>query len=446
MSGRKMEVVQAGMIETVEATLKRYHMLPRGSRVGVAVSGGADSVCLLHVLEELSGREGWRLEVLHLNHGLRGEESDGDERFVIGLAERLGLKSHVGREAVRARGGNLEEAARNARREFFARMRGAAGLDRIATGHTLDDQAETVLFRALRGAGSGGLQGILPVTKEGVVRPLVGVERAEVRQWLTARELDWREDSTNGDRSLARNRLRLELLPALEETVNAGGRRALARLAALVQDEERAWEETVGERARGLFIRRQGAVVMRASELAEAGPALARRLVRRAIGEQAGGLRRVEFEHVESILELAGRRRGEGAVQLPGAVAERSFDWLRIGAARVEAPGPVKIEGAGEWQIGDWRVRIEGIGEGGGVLRGWRAGDRLRMSGSSESVSLKDFFQKSRIPRWERAGWPVIEKCGNELEWAARRGLAEGAGEKGWIVTAGTNGEGFLPI
>lgn len=434
------------MIETVKATLKRYHMLPSGSRVGVAVSGGADSVCLLHSLMELAPGEGWRLEVLHLNHGLRGEESDGDERFVTEMAAMLELVCHVGREDVRARGGNLEQAARDARLAFFARICQAAGLDRIATGHTLDDQAETVLFRALRGSGIGGLQGILPVTEEGLVRPLLGVRRAEVREWLVDRDIGWREDSTNGDTSLTRNRLRLDLIPALEETVNLEACRALARLAELAWDEERAWAELVEEKAQGLFVRRGGAVVVKAEELTKTGPALARRLVRRAIAEAGGGLRRVEFEHIQAILVLAAGNGGEGAVKLPGTVAERSFGWLRIARDPAAAPEPVRVQSAAHQEFGCWTVSLEQIPAGGAVLRGWRPGDRLRRPGTEESLLIKEFFQEKRVPRWERPGWPVMEKCGNELVWAAGLGLAEGAAEEGWNVTSDTNGDGLLPI
>jgi len=166
------------LLDQVAATIFRYNMLPPGARVGVAVSGGADSVCLLHLLI----RMGWPVHVLHMNHGLRGAESEADERFVTELAASLGV------EFERSEGmpglGNLEAAARERRLEFFQAARVRLRLAAVATGHTRTDQAETVLFRAMRGTGPGGLAGILPVTREGLVRPLLGVGREEVRAWL----------------------------------------------------------------------------------------------------------------------------------------------------------------------------------------------------------------------------------------------------------------------
>ncbi|HRJ21232.1 MAG TPA: tRNA lysidine(34) synthetase TilS, partial [Bryobacteraceae bacterium] len=218
-------------------------MLPGGARVGVAVSGGADSVCLLDVLASMAAGQGWRLTVLHLNHGWRGAESDADAGFVEDLAGRYSLPCVTGKAAPPA-GGNLEQQGREARRRFFAEQRRTLGLDRIATGHTLDDQAETVLFRALRGAGPGGLAGILPVTAEGIVRPLLGVKREWVLAWNRRRGLAWREDPTNADPRFRRNALRA-LLPELARLVNPAAVEALARLAVIAQDEEIDWCERV---------------------------------------------------------------------------------------------------------------------------------------------------------------------------------------------------------
>src|ERR1039457_3522464 len=190
-------------------------MFQRGARVGVAVSGGADSVCLLHVLLELAPRWDLQLSVLHLNHRLRGEESDGDEDFVRELAERLELPVTVqawdqSRQAGRPAPPNLEEAAREARLAFFAQAIKSGAVERVALGHTRSDQSETVLFRFLRGAGTAGLAGIRPVTAAGIVRPLLGVERFQVEAFLLERGIEWREDSTNVSFQLARNRIRYD--------------------------------------------------------------------------------------------------------------------------------------------------------------------------------------------------------------------------------------------
>ena len=159
------------MLERVAATIARYRMFEPGQRVGVAVSGGADSVCLLYVLRDLAPRWDLRFRVLHLNHGLRGKESDADAEFVRALAAEFGLPFDVREASLSEAGGNLEEGARDARLAFFGDEIEANVVERVATGHTRSDQAETVLFRFLRGAGTAGLAGIRPVVRTGLVRP-----------------------------------------------------------------------------------------------------------------------------------------------------------------------------------------------------------------------------------------------------------------------------------
>ncbi|HVV44014.1 MAG TPA: tRNA lysidine(34) synthetase TilS, partial [Bryobacteraceae bacterium] len=160
-------------------------------RIGVAVSGGADSVFLLTALHEL----GAAVAVLHVNHRLRGEESDADEAFVRDLAAELNLEFHT--SALPPAPGNIEQEARRLRYEFFAEAIADGVCSFVATGHTLDDQAETVLFRFLRGSGAAGLSGIRPETESGLIRPLLGLRRTAIREWLTGRGIAWREDASN---------------------------------------------------------------------------------------------------------------------------------------------------------------------------------------------------------------------------------------------------------
>ncbi|MBI3471730.1 MAG: tRNA lysidine(34) synthetase TilS, partial [Candidatus Solibacter usitatus] len=168
------------MLDRVAKTIARHRMFGPGDRAGVAVSGGADSVCLLDVLHELGPRWNLHLTVLHLNHNLRGEESRADAVFVAEMARGLGLASVLADADLSGRGGNLEQAARRARQQFFQEAMRHHTLDKIATGHTRSDQAETVLFRFLRGAGGAGLAAIRPVTAQGLVRPLIDIPRAAV--------------------------------------------------------------------------------------------------------------------------------------------------------------------------------------------------------------------------------------------------------------------------
>jgi tRNA(Ile)-lysidine synthase len=430
-------------------------MFPPGCRVGVAVSGGADSVCLLHVLNELRPRWDLRLSVLHLDHGLRGEESRGDARFVAELAASLGLEVHIRewdvRGMARESGDNLEQAARKARQEFFLEFLAAGRLDRVALGHTRSDQAETVLFRFLRGAGTAGLAGIRPVTAEGLVRPLLGVERREVEAYLRERGLLWREDSTNADVTFDRNRIRHQLLPALEREWNPALAATLANMADWALEEEAWWEGHVARLAAEHLVSRPPAVLVRADALAALPPAAARRLLRHAIERVKGDLRGIDFEHIRTILEMASAGEGHGRTQAPGVDVMRSFEWLRIapreaGRERdfrlaLSTPGRVKlpdgsllcaelIEMAGPTAMSDsvyngtrgcldWERLKCAL-----AVRNWRPGDQYQPIGHPCEERLKLLFQKERIPLWERRTWPVLVTGGEAIVWSRRFGGA----------------------
>ncbi len=190
------------MLDRIAQFIARHHMFPHASRVGIAVSGGADSVFLLHALHALSPLWNLELSVVHIEHGIRGPESIADADFVRQLAASFAMPFHIHSANVPAIHDNQEQAARRVRQKFFTGLMAAGAVDRIATGHTRSDQAETVLYRILRGSGLAGLSGIYPVTKEGVVRPLLDLSRAEIEAWLGERNISWREDDTNQNLSL----------------------------------------------------------------------------------------------------------------------------------------------------------------------------------------------------------------------------------------------------
>jgi len=217
-------------------------------------------VCLLHVLVEVASSWNLKLHVLHVNHNLRGAESFGDAEFVGQLACNLGLPFEL-RELELGRKGNLEELARAWRYAFFREWLERTGAQRVALGHTQSDQAETVLFRFLRGSGATGLAAIRPVTREGMVRPLIEVERAQVEDYLRKRGIPWREDSTNAATDFARNRIRHELLPKLVRDWNPSLTETLAHTADLSLAEEEYWRREV-ERLAELHFRREGRVVL----------------------------------------------------------------------------------------------------------------------------------------------------------------------------------------
>jgi tRNA(Ile)-lysidine synthase len=417
----------------------RYNMLGPGDRVVAAVSGGPDSVCLLSVLCELTGRMGATVAgVAHMNHKLRGQASEEDERFVAALAARHGVPFYR-EEAAGIAGGNMEQNARRERLRFFSRLIGEGKANSVATGHTRDDQAETVLFRLMRGSGLAGLAGILPVTREGLIRPLLDVGRAEVEEFLRARGIAWREDASNQDRRFARNRIRHELLPQLAREWNPEIARALGNLADLAGEEERWWERRMAALSGKILIAAADCIEIRAGDLAGLPRAVARRLVRLAI-RRAGGVS-AGFEQVERVIELAKLGRGSGCLKLRGLEVERSFDWLRFTAsAPATVPKPVLVEGPGRYRWADsevcfevtekpqpagcvrlkWKVRHTPVRL---ELRGWRAGDHYRPLGRSRDQKIQEMFQKARIPSWKRTFWPIVTN-GSKILWVREFGVA----------------------
>jgi tRNA(Ile)-lysidine synthase len=445
------------VIDRVLETIERFHMFQTGQRVGVAVSGGADSICLLHILVELAPRWNLRLSVLHLDHQLRGEESSEDARFVGELARSLGLPFSLDRVDVARlsteRGENLEQTARKARRDFFLNQLESALAHRIALGHTRSDQAETVLFRFLRGAGTSGLAGVRPVTREGFVRPLLAVERSAVEQFLRERNIAWRDDSSNTCLNFARNRIRHELLPALAREWNPAIAETLAHTADWAFEEESYWDGEMDRLAAAHLTVKPPAVFIRSDHVRELPLAVARRLVRRAIETVKGDLLGIDFDHIAAGIALISQAEGDGRLQVPGVDIFRSFEWLRFappGMDRLETrnfrfPAPVPgsiplpggsielvlevIENKNETQntesgYNKWMDCLDGDRIPGALeLRNWRPGDQYKPVGHAGAEKIKLLFQQARIPLWERRHWPVI-LSGGEIIWSRRFGPA----------------------
>jgi tRNA(Ile)-lysidine synthase len=418
-------------------------MAEAGARLGVAVSGGADSVCLLHVLRRL----GFAPHVLHLNHGLRGAESDADEQFVRALAARLGVPVTVERFRAPGPGVNLEQAGREARYAFFRAAAATLGLDRVATGHTMSDQAETVLFRLMRGSAIEGLAGIRATTREGLIRPLIEIEREAVRDWLRQAGEPWREDASNLDARFARNRIRHELLP-LAESIRPGAGAALARLAGLAVEDAAWWDDELA-RALPHPMPAGPPFVVDARELAARPAALGKRVVARLLAAARGNARGLSSTHIEAVWRLAGQRAGSGAVAVPGVLVRRSLGWLRFAEAgeavapwsvELRGPGPVRgaplrIEVIEETGDGDSRYNESGLMLDAGrvpfplVLRGWRPGDRFQPVGRAGEVKCKLLLAELGVPCWERRLWPMLVS-GDRIAWIRALGPAA------WAVAA----------
>ncbi len=305
----------------------------RGDGVAVAVSGGADSLALLHALRTLAFPRGWRLEVVTVDHGMR-PGSAADAAFVADHAKALGLRAHhvtIGPADLDAhRGAGPEGAARATRYRALADTAARAGCRFAATGHTMDDQAETVLLQLLRGAGPEGL-GAMAVRDGWLLRPLLGVRRSETRACCRALDLAWREDPSNSDQRLLRNAVRLRVLPLLEE-LRPGSTRTLARTAELARS-ERDWLDPVvaDELDSVLFVTGppETEVALRATDLAGLPVALGRRVVRAAC--RRAGCAVPAAETADAILGLAGSDRGDrwaAPLRWPGGHARRDREAL----------------------------------------------------------------------------------------------------------------------
>jgi tRNA(Ile)-lysidine synthase len=422
-----MEAPDTGLGERAAEWISRHHLFAPGMAVGVGVSGGADSVCLVEILAELAPRWNLKPRVLHLDHLLRGEESREDARFVAQLAGRLGWPFELREVEVAAEPGNLEQAARRARRRFFLEAISSGRVERVALGHTRDDQAETVLDRFLRGSGTAGLAGMRPRSREGLVRPLLFATRAEVERYLRSRGIGWREDSTNRDPRFRRNRIRHELLPALAAGWNPALARTLAGMARVAADEEDYWDGVLDPLAGELLRQEPPAVVIDCGRLGGLPRAVARRLIRRAIRTVKGDLRSIDVGHVEAILELVSGAAGHRRAQAPGVDAMRSFEWLRVApaGAPVRPEYAVAVNGPGRYRFPGGEIEISSVPGGPLELRNWRPGDAYRPAGDSRERKIKELFQDARVPRWERGGWPVLT-AGGRVVWAARFGPAAG--------------------
>lgn len=459
------------LLDAVRRFVERHALWPpSGARVAVALSGGADSVALLVILKQLEAAGDLTVAgAAHLNHQLRGAEADADEAFCAALAARLQVPfvSERADVAALARDGrrSIEDAARAARHAFFARAAAALHADVVATAHTKDDQAETFLLRLMRGAGTRGLAAIRPRAGH-IVRPLLEADRGALRDFLAARGEAFREDATNADVAIPRNRVRHELLPYLASHFSAGITGVLARAAELArQDEDFLHAEAIKLAAR--VVLSDVSVRLDAAGLSSAPRALSSRVAHAALQRLAGS-KPIHFEHVDRLLALAeGAAAGEGrAISLPGQIAVRVGDRIELrpaGQSRSRGPArrSAKREGGtsfavalsipGEVQVGSHAVgaeRLEGpdgadrrqsnwegrgseVGVAAGALalplavRSRRAGDRFRPLGAPGRRKLQDFLVDRKVRREDRDAVPLVVDAHDRIVWVVGQSVAE---------------------
>jgi tRNA(Ile)-lysidine synthase len=460
--------------ERVRRTIRQHALARPGTRVLIALSGGADSVALLHLLLEMEPHGDLVVAgAAHLHHGLRGADADLDEAFCRALAERLGVRFVSGRADVaslaRQQKRSIEDAARLERYAFLDRAADELGADAIATAHTRDDQAETFLLRLLRGAGTRGLGSIRPRVGR-VIRPVLDVPRAELRTFLDRRGEDFREDVTNQDVSIPRNRVRHELIPYIQSRFSPAAPQLLAREAALARQDEEFLQQLAIESAARIVLQETARALEReprvpevgidldASALAATPRAVASRVAHRVLSRLAG-LRTIGSDHVDRLLALAEPGCQGAAVSLPGQFAQRLGNRIALRPGR----GPIdsrrrprqeqsnsfvfslSIPGEVQWQPDGWAIAAEparvcrgpwaakgpevGVSTAALMLplaiRSRRRGDRFHPLGAPGSRKLQDFLVDRKVPRTERDSLPLVVDGGDRIVWVVGHSVGE---------------------
>jgi len=423
--------------ERILETVKRHGLVAPGDAILAAVSGGPDSVAMLCALLSLAERLNVRIEAAHLNHALRGEESDADEHYVSDLCKQLGVACTTGRIEValqaREKRMGIEQAARAARYQFLEQVADRFGASRIAVAHTSDDQVETILLNLLRGAGSDGLAG-MPIQRGRIIRPLLDVSRADVEKYCAERGLTPRVDSSNLALDATRNRIRHQVLPLLEKEQPAI-RSSLLRLASLLRRETTLLEQMAQRRLAKILLRRDaGCVVLDAPKLRRSDPALRARVIRAALREIRGGLADIEQVHVEAVAALIEGHSGR-ALHLPGSLVA-SYSQGQLVISNRPLPQPVEmqhiLEIPGAVTVPSLAIEIrarlleqpaavppdshrpfEAILDHAAlrpplVVRTWQPGDRFHPMGAPGTMKLHDFFINEKVPRHERRRVPIV--------------------------------------
>lgn len=443
-------------------TIQRYDMLAQGDKVLVAVSGGPDSVALLHLLHKLAPRYDLRLGTAHLDHGLRPRDAEKELALVRSLARQLHLNCHAGKISQRPVQGSLEEQLREIRYEFLKRTAADHGYTKIALGHHADDNAEAVLLRLLRGSGIRGLAGIPPVRDGVIIRPLIHARRRDIMAYLAHHRLAFAEDPSNADPRFERNRVRHHLIPLLSEHYNPNVVATLNRLALLCREEEQWFSSHLHPHLAQIVRTCEETCLELASDPLAALPRpLQRRLVRSCLEKWQGHLRRLDAGHIEAVLDLATGRAGR-CLSLPGAIQGRRTATGVLFAGDVDPRSPVakgacppycytvsKTQVPFALEIPEARCRLaftqtgaidprQAVTDAGMsilldmdlldfplTIRNRRPGDRLRPFGMAGTRKVKSLLIDRKIPAHRRDQIPLL-MAGDAILWVAgvRRGSA----------------------
>ena len=418
-------------------------MIDPGDLLIVAVSGGADSVCLLDILHELREEFGIKLIVAHYDHGLRQSEDESETRFVDRLAASMALPFETEKGSLLKAGStaSIEEKAREARYKFFEKIRAKSNAQKIATGHTLNDQAETVLMRFLRGSGPSGLAGIPPIRDDVIIRPLIEVKRKEIESYLKARELTYVTDSSNIETRYLRNKIRLELLPLLLD-YQPRLVEQLGQLSTILRDENdylekeaRNWVKKEAE------ITTAEEVLVPVSSFVKLPQPVRNRVTRSLLMKIRKNLRRIDQGHIKSVYGLALNKNPQGRIHLPdGLTVKKTYDRLAFTTSERPKPGDFSyaLEGPGTFFLERISCSISLVEIKGGVdfkrgdstrtayldadkllyplvVRNFRPGDRFVPLGMKGHKKIKDFFIDLKIPSGTRSLIPILVSQGTPV-------------------------------
>lgn len=428
----------------VEDTIKKYNMIHRGDRIIVAVSGGPDSVCLLHVLFKLKEKYELTLFVAHVNHQLRGLHADEDMRFVREMSESLGLPFYAKVENVAKLASDmhmsLEQAGRYVRYNFFRELKGQLKADKIAVAHNKDDQAETVLLHFLRGTGTQGLTGMDPVSGD-IIRPLIEFSRKDIETYIKENGLKYRTDYTNYEINYTRNRIRLELIPYLREHFNRKITDVIVQTADILREEDNYIQKDVEEVCKRICHMSQDGVQINLKEFSELQLAIKRRLIKKAIQMVKGNDLNVEFKHINYIIDFVEHGNSGNRIDIPGNLCV----GLQYGKIKVflSSCTSAKLDFSyslvipGETHIEELNARIYAATEthvepdfndkykayldyeklpGELFVRTRKNGDYIVPFGMKGRKKLKDYFIDAKVPIEVRDRIPLIAS-GSEIIW-----------------------------
>ncbi|HIY21127.1 MAG TPA: tRNA lysidine(34) synthetase TilS [Candidatus Flavonifractor merdigallinarum] len=421
------------MLDNALALMDEYAMLPAGGTVLCAVSGGADSVCLLHLLHSLAETRGFTLHAAHFDHQLRGEFSTADAVFVENLCKEWKLPFHLGRgnvAAAAAERGGIEEIARTMRYAFLEETAQEIGADLIATAHNAGDNVETVFLHLLRGTGLQGLTGI-PPRRGALVRPLLTTPRTDIEAYLRAHHLTWREDASNADDTYTRNYIRHQLIPQMEARnprFLAGMERTIRLLR---QDNDFLNAQAAQVAALGRWA--EDDLVIEARHIASAPAAIAPRAVRTLLAMLGNGSTDYAAAHLEAVVELARGSDPSAMVDLPGGLmAQRVYGELLLTTRRDPvsfSPTPLVLDGKTRPKGALWGCRCRrsvcpdtappdtcylAPFQGTPLLRPRETGDEIKLPGR-DTKRLKKLFIDEKIPRRDRERIPVLVDEGGVL-------------------------------